>query len=285
MPLAPGLNASLLLRAWHVIADFARATKANSRGNTLSEKSAKALAGVTKRSELLFALKECLSIKDAKADSVLDFLTFHLRKAKEKGHRGMWSAPLVVIPGGERFGLCLGALLTSNPLRKVEGWLEKGGVDDTLAIDARGDLYEANLRKSIREQIAKNPLLAGARCAEYGIKKSHGFPEQIDLLVRLGSLLLVGEVKCWIFPADPFERWLYFDKLRAAAAQAKRKASAIDQHRVRAAQALAVPEAEVANLKVVPLIVTNQGFAFSMDIDGCRVIDERFLTNYLAADP
>lgn len=212
MPRAPGLSARLLLRAWHVIADFARATKAEFDGKTLSVRSARALAGVTKKRELLLALKECLSIDEVKAASVIDFLTFHLRKAKEKGHRGMWSAPLVAIPGEERFGLCLGALLTSNPLRKVEGWLEKGGIDDTLARDARGDLYEANLRKHIREQIAANPLLPRARCAEYGIKKSDAFPEQVDLLIRLGSLLLVAEVKCWIFPADPFERWLYFGR-------------------------------------------------------------------------
>lgn len=283
MPLAPGLNASLLLRAWHVIADFARATKGELDVKTLSAKSARALAGITKRSELLVALKECLSIDEVKAASVLDFLTFHLRRAKEKGHRGMWSAPLVAIPGEERFGICLGALLTSNPLRKVEGWLVKGGVDDTLARDARGDLYEMNLRKRIRDQIAENPLLPGVRCAEHGIKKSDEFPEQIDLLIRLGSLLLVAEVKCWIFPADPFERWLYFDKLRAAAVQARRKACAIDQHRGRAAEALGVPEAEVAILKAVPLIVTNQGFAFSMEINGCRVVDERFLSNYLGS--
>lgn len=33
----------------------------------------------------------------------------------------------------------------------------------------------------------------------------------------------------------------------------------------------------------MPLIVTNQGFAFSIEIDGCRVVDERFLSTYLGS--
>jgi hypothetical protein len=38
----------------------------------------------------------------------------------------------------------------------------------------------------------------------------------------------------------------------------------------------------VAKLNVLPLIVTNQGAGFSLDANGCRVVDFHFLNLYLS---
>jgi hypothetical protein len=282
MPKASSLTASLLLQAWHVLVDFALAIKEPTPEGALDEKDAKALALLAKRGELLNVITRCLSIDQQTAETVINFLTFELKKPKEKGHRGFWSAPLVQIPGQERYAFCLAALLTSNPLRKVEAWLEKGGIDDSqLGSSGRGDDYEVYLRKTLCKKIKDNRLLSVSTCSEHAIKKTDSFPEQIDLLIRLGSILIVGEVKCWLFPADSFERWEYFGKLRAASAQARRKGAAIGQRLDIAAKALGIPETELTGMTVIPLIVTNQGFAATAEIDGCRVIDERFLANYL----
>lgn len=283
MPKSQGLTAALLLKAWHVISALSMAVRGSLDHKVLTLKNAPGLACVLKRREVIGTLRRCLDLDQATAGAILDFLTFFPKKSGEKGHRGLWSAPLVPIPGTEKFAMCLGALLTSNPLRKVEAWLEKGGVDDSLARNARGDDYEVALRQRLRRGIARNKILLGAKCAEHAIKKTRDFPEQVGLLIRLGSLLIVGEVKCWLFPADPFERWLYFDKLRAAAKQATDKAKAIGSNPWVAAEALGLPVEDVEHLTVVPLVITNQGFAASVEVDGCRVIDETFLSNYLGS--
>ena len=283
MPNAPGVSAALLLKAWHVLSALAMAVRGPLDANALTLDKAPGLACVLRRGEILGALCRCLEIETDTAGAVLDFLTFAPKKSGAKGHRGLWPAPCVPIPGGDSIAMCLGALLTSNPLRKVECWLEKGGIDDNLARNARGDDYEVALRQRLRKSLARNEVLPGARCAEHAIKKSKAFPEQVDLLIRLGSLLIVGEAKCWLFPADPYERWLYFDKLRGASQQARDKADAIRANRQVAADALGLDIGEVEDLEVVPLVVTNQGFAASMEVDGCRVIDETFLNNYLGS--
>jgi hypothetical protein len=171
----------------------------------------------------------------------------------------------------------------SNPLRKTEAWLEKGGVDDNLSKDARGDVYEDQYRQKLCNAIAKNELFKEARCAPSEVKKTAEFEEQIDLLIRLGDILIVGEIKCWLFPADPYEQFNHLKKLRFAAEQAKRKASLLQGRPDVAAKSLGLTEDECRKLRVVALVVTNQGFGFSLNVDDCAVTEAAFLETYLAA--
>ena len=117
----------------------------------------------------------------------------------------------------------------------------------------------------------------------FGDQEDRGFREEIDLLVRLGDLLIVGEVKCWLFPADPYEQFNHMRKLRAAAEQAKRKAGLLEGRPDVAAKALGLTEDECRKLRVVPLVIMNQGFGFSLNVDGCAVTDAAFLATYLGA--
>lgn len=282
LPKVAPLTAKLLLQAWHVIADLAASMKPPLPVGELAAKEARDLALTVSRSELLDILQRALDLDVDTGLAVIDFLTFQAKRGTAKGHRGLWTAPLVAIPSEENFGLSYGALLASSPLRKVEAWLEKGGLDDSLARSARGGDYETQTRTELRELIERNQLLPTSRCAEHSIKKGE-FPEEIDILIKLGNILIVGEVKCWLFPADPFERQEYFGKLRKAALQATRKAAALDKRRDVAANALCLPIEQLQNLRIIPLVVTNQGFGMSLEVEECRVTDRTFLANYLSA--
>jgi hypothetical protein len=113
-----------------------------------------------------------------------------------------------------------------------------------------------------------------------GRRWSH-FGEEIDLLIRLGGLLIVGEVKCLVTPADSHERFNYFNKLRKASRQALDKAALLHKRPDIAARALGISGETVKALRFVPLVVTNQGFGFSLVIDGCCVTEAAFLLRYL----
>jgi hypothetical protein len=39
----------------------------------------------------------------------------------------------------------------------------------------------------------------------------------------------------------------------------------------------------LASLKIIPLVVVNQGFGASLDVDACRVIDASFLKLFLGS--
>ena len=89
------------------------------------------LALVVNRRELADVLEQALAIDVNTAEAILALLSFHAKSPDEKGHRGRWAAPLVPTPGQDKFALALPALATSYPLRKVEAWLGRGGLDDT----------------------------------------------------------------------------------------------------------------------------------------------------------
>jgi hypothetical protein len=272
-----------LVQAWHVILDLALALSISPRSEGgWPRKAAEKMALIISRPQLVRILSEAMAVDASTADAAVAFLTFKPKTGPVKGHRGLWSAPIVSVPGGDDVALVLPVLASSNPLRKAEAWLEKGGLDDSLSKGARGDLYESEYRRKIREAIARNNTLKEAVCAEREIKKDTDFGEQIDLLIRLGPLLIVGEVKCWLFPADPIERFYHLRKLKEAAEQAKRKANMLRARPDVAAKSLGLSEGLCRQLRVTPLVIANQGFGFSLNFDGCIVADAAFLKTYLA---
>lgn len=284
LPNLSGRTCRDLLAAWHVILDLAVLLAKECRSmQDLTLNSIARMSLQISDDELRRILQDALRLSAAEIQGIVEFFTFKPKVAGQKGTRGLWAAPLVPIPGQNSVALVLPVLAASNPLRKVEMWLEKGGLDDGTLKEHRGGTYESEYRNKLRGSIADNRLFSDVRCAERGIKKDTNFGEEIDLLVRLGDQLIVGEVKCWLFPADPFERFQYFKKLKSAAEQALRKAKALQARPDVAAKALNLEESDVRALKTVPIVVVNQGFGFSLAIEGCRVVDAAFLNTYLGA--
>jgi hypothetical protein len=280
LPAQTELNCELLSRAWYVLHDLASVLAIKRPRPTLSDHdNVRRWAFVVRRSELMDVLCRALSIGDELAREIVAFLSW------SKGtYKGLWGAPLVPLPGtGNDLALAHSVLVTSNILRRTEIWLTKGGLDDNLGRASRGTSYEEQLRREIREGVKQNSIVVDSACAEHAIKKTASFPEQIDLVVQFASLLLVGEVKCLLFPADPRERYNFLKKLKDAAEQAKRKAKALACRTDIAARVLGIPESKVKELRVLPIVVMNQGFGMSLAFDDCVVTDAKFLKLYLSS--
>jgi hypothetical protein len=279
LPRHPSLTCRLLLRAWYVLNDLVEtlwirlpkpsfADSANVRYWALS----------VERAELVETFEHALSVTSLEADAIVNFLTW-----TPETYKSLWGAPVVPVPGTDKVCIARSILTSSHPVRRTEIWLQKGGLDDNLSHAARGDSYEARLRTQLHQAMRKNLLLTDARCARDAIPKTVDFGEQIDLLIQLGSLLIVGEVKCVLSPADPLERFNYLGTLIGASEQALRKAALIRKRRDVIARVLGIDEERAKELRVIPLVVTNQDFGASLEIDGCKVIDHRSLRNYLGS--
>ncbi|MEG3087720.1 hypothetical protein [Sphingomonas sp. PB4P5] len=254
---------------------------------SLAPEEARALALMASRPAICDAVRQVVRVSESDADAIVKFLTFQFQTGgtkKEAGNKGLWAAPLVPIPGTDDMALPLPVLTTSNPARRAEAWLEKGGINDSNPLGSRGDRYEALYRERACEAVAGNGKFKQAHCAAKEIKKSKVFPEQVDLLVAFGGLCLVGEVKFFLMPADLHERDRYDTKLRGAAAQAKRKAVALEGRRDIVASNLGISRTEAEALKLLPLIVTAQGYGFSISVDDVLVVEAEFLRLYLSGD-
>lgn len=280
LPADPKLTSTLILRAWYVVLDLAKVLAATRpRPSFFDVENVRRWALVVRRSELVDVLVRALAITNALAETMVDFLTW------VKGtYKGLWGAPLVPIPGRtEDLAMAKSVLATSNVIRRIEIWLTKGGLDDTLSTAPRGSSFEAQLRIDVRRTLAANPIVQETASIENAIKKRQDFPEEIDFLVQFGPLLLVGEVKCLLFPADSRERFNFLRNLRSACAQASRKAAAITKNPGVAAKALGIAEAVVQHLRPLPIVVLNQTFGASLVIGDCVVIDASFLNLYLGS--
>lgn len=295
LPNVPAVTAMMIENAWWVCADAARACANATAQRSPDELPLRHLARAVERGNLVQAVARALKVDINVADQVITFLTYPLPgtgtgASSGRGQRGLWAAPLVAVPGTDLLVMPNGVLETSAPLYRVEAWLEKGGISDEGTTKAmrgrgqRGNRFEQAYRGRLRETLGTNTLLPTSRVAAKEIAKDDrpgGFSEQIDLFFKLGKRLFVGELKFLLRPADPHQWGRYHTKLAEAAAQAQRKAAALGKRRDVAAAALDLPLEQVQDLPITPLIVLNSGFGFSLEVDGCRVVDASYLGEFM----
>jgi len=279
LPKHPELTCRLLLQAWSVLealADHAAQFQPSPHFRNGSDVRTWALA--FPRAKLMDILRRTLGDTFPAAAAVA-FLSWG-----PKAYKGLWGKPLVPVPGDGAVCLARSILTASYAPRRAEIWLEDGGFSDGMKGKGRGDVYEEQVRLLMRDTIAANPLLDDTRSAAYGISQSKNFSEQIDLVLQIGDLLVVGEVKCFLFPADSRERYRHMRKLNEACDQAWRKAHSLSLRPDVTASVLGISEARAATLRPMPLVVLNLGFGLACEIGGCRIADAKLLHLFLSND-
>jgi hypothetical protein len=269
--------------AWCVLRDCASILSSKCKEKGLSDNnSLERYALLIRRSEIERAISHCCRMSSERTKIVLDFLICNLNDTTTMFTKGFWSSPIVAIDSGEYILITLAAISVGSTIRRIESWLDKGGLSDRLATARRGLRYEAWVREELRRCIAANALLPNARCAKDGVSRNDESEEQIDLLMRLGNLLIVGEIKCLLAPVEPIEHFNFLTKLDAAGQQAVRKAKWISENVSVVAEVLNLTAAEARELRPVPIIVLNQGSGFGLLAGGVRVVDFHFLRLYFS---
>lgn len=285
-------SCALLQQAWAVLRDAASLlVQRLPRPRLADAEGVRRFALVVRRAELVRIIGECCKLPEGEAAAVVDFFTAKTEDTSALFGKGLWSQPLVSL-GGKNVAIALAPLFLGSPVRRVELWLERGGLSDGLASAARkrggasgvgrGGRYEAWARDEVARALAQNPILHDAASAREAVERSGGEGEQIDLLMRVGRTLLVGEVKCLLAPAESIERFRYLGKLKDAAAQAVRKAEWVRENPGRVSAALGIGAVSPTFTRVLPLVVVNQGFGVGLDLNGCPIVDLRFLCLFLS---
>lgn len=271
-----------LQRIWCVLRDCATVLL-RKRGEKITDlASVERHALLISRRQLEKAIASCAALSLEQVIAALDFLTCDPTDLSSLFVRGLWAKPIISAEKGENVCLVFPAIAIGSPIRRVEAWLDRGGLSDALAGVRRGLKYEEWVRRTLAVSISANVNLPNARCAIKSIDSGETVGEQIDLIIRLGHLLIVGEVKCLLAPIESIENYNYLRKLRDAGEQASRKAAWIAQHPGRTAEALDISEDVVKGLLPLPIVVVNQSSGFGLKVSGARVVDFHFLNLYLA---
>ncbi|GAA0648438.1 hypothetical protein GCM10009424_26030 [Sphingomonas ursincola] len=228
------------------------------------------------RGSIVEVIAKTLSIADPMANAVIHSLTSDPWGPLAKlFNPGLWHRPLIATKCGADLMIVAGALAWGSPLRAVERWLQEGKGAD-LSKTSNGERYERELRNRVSKALAGNPILSPF-ASEVRHMPAGPDCEEIDLIVCVGKTLIVGEVKCFLKPTEPSERYDYLRKLEEAAAQARRKAEWLS------ANPQAIGATPIADIRLMPLVIVNQSNGASWSFDGCAVVDAKWFELFLSS--
>ncbi|OYX77076.1 MAG: hypothetical protein B7Y85_10855 [Brevundimonas sp. 32-68-21] len=272
------LTARELAKAWWVLSDLGRLVGAEVGGAVLrTDKLVGRAAIPVDINDLVTVIAEALVIAPERAGLILDTFTCHPAQTARLFTKGVWFTPLLAEPDSDRRYLLLAPLLAGSALRRIEYWLELGGISDNSGLKGRGRPFEQHVRDSLRQAVEENALLQDAEVVLEGLKR-RGLSEEIDLLVRVGHVVLVGEVKCFTRPAEAMEQFNYLRSLSGATEQAVRKQTWCEDNRNDIAERLGVVDPDrIAALQFKGVVVVNHSFGLGLQRHEIPIVDFHYL--------
>lgn len=273
LPELPQLTLRVLLDAWVLLDTFSEAVHMRMPSDTAVPNLGRLwqFAPTFSRGEVVDLFRKGLGISPATASSIVTLLTYTGREEED-----IWCRPFVQDNG--RYLLVVPVARSANLYRVMDDWLRDGGLD----LGERGDLFERFVRADVNKSIKRSRMLSGEAQSwtDTLVLEAGDVTEEIDLLLRIGATLLVGEAKCSVYPAGGVEAANYFNTLRKGAGQAARKAEFVRGNlaAVREKTGWGIPD----GAQVVPFVLTNQPCGAGQLFQGVPVVDIRIIRKYLA---
>lgn len=273
-----------LCRAWWIVEDLARLIVRDlGRPWFETDQGVGRFAIPLEREDLAQTLVQTLDIDAERARAIVAVFTADPVDTRRLFSKGVWATPLLPSPDDARLYLLVAPLLAGTPMRRIEAWMEQGGISDDRGVKGRGKPFEAHVRMHLAAIIKGNEAFNDVQVAPAALKRK-GASEEIDLLVRVGDTVLVGEVKCFTAPSEPIQKANYLRHIAEAAGQARTKADWCGTHREAATVALGVSDSDqMARLVFTPMVVLNQSYGVGLSRDRTPIVDLHYLSLLLGA--
>lgn len=270
LPKVEGLSLGDLLRAWRIVASTCHVVSArfprppNPEG--IKAGALLPFAPCFRKRDIKAALSDALGFDEAAATAAVDLFTF-----SHSSREDVWQRPLIEGRDG-RISLLCAAAKGPNLLRSIEAWARIGGSD----LGERGDAFEVEIRSRLRAANRRKDSDVSPTALNLRVSDEE---EEIDLLLRLGTHLFVGELKCGLHPSSPLEEANYLSRLETGAKQARRKADWISSHLgpLKAHQDFPFQRVQTVDA----FVLSNLPLGTGMSFDGIPVTDPTALQLYL----
>lgn len=287
LPKLKGVTPDLLLSAWELLYSLSEAlvSEMSNESSITNPRDLLQFAPAIPRTKLCDLLAKGLEIPFRLAKDIIEFLTFSEQHSDE-----LWARPFVELDGSTLVPV-LTCLHSPNSLRMIEKWMKYGG----LNLQERGEAFEVHVRKQVKQTLGTSRLIKSAGVCEhrYKLKFEGDNPGDIDLIIWFGSTILIGEVKCNLFPAKASEFYNYFGDLEKAGQQIARKAIAFGGQTENFWRRIAKCEPP-SETKVVPFILSNLPLGVGLRFSDVPVTDllilerffgDGFLERFVVFDP
>lgn len=266
LPDLGGISARQLLDAWsvlaplgHLVAERLPQTREPTRGTINSAASSFDIHSLAQ------AVSRCTDMSIGTAQKVLAALTLSGSPRED-----IWHRPFV--PLDSKLAPLVVALTAPNLMRSIEEWLRAGGLD----LGKRGPLFESY----VRDSLARDTRLTNAYIHAKPISTTAAIGD-IDLWIQLGTTIVLGEMKCSLFPASPLEQYKYEQTLAGASQQALAKAAWARKNLAALFQQVGqvLPQNPVS---VLPLVVSNLPLASGITMNDVPVVDSIILMKFFS---
>lgn len=236
-----------------------------------------AYAPVVKVDVLIRSSGAATGIEHSRASAIVEFLTYNGGPLQE-----LWAQPLV--PAGVNSVTPLfGSLMAPVPQRLVDVWLKQLNVD----LGRRGPAFEQHVRDEIAQTLESHKKLPGAKVLHrsFRFRPAGDREEEIDVVLGLGNLVLVGEVKCMQHPTESKELAMHRRMVEEATKQIGRKAAAASKHREQFRKQLGAAGIEIeSSFSVLPLVILNGAIHAGFPVDGIPVADMYIVRTFLSGE-
>lgn len=268
-----GLNLDLVLKAWEVVSTASQVLAERLATQTPPAGKINVNAPVLEIRALCQAIQSTAHVEYRVARRLVDFLTF---EGKDKDD--LWAKPLVRI-ADDRVAPVLLTACFPELRRTIDIWL----ANLEIVVQDKGKVFNRNVQDAIARTAANSKYLNDAIVVsgEFKLPIKKNRIEEIDLLIVLGSLVVVGECKCKVMPNEPRDWHKHRQLVQEAVVQVRRKAQAVMSNIQIFAERLhqrgiVVP----AVLEVIPMVVLNTGLHAGLPVDGVPVVDLPLLETY-----
>lgn len=284
LPDTPGVKLETLLDAWAVLSQVAEAIyrkigsiQGDENRMVFNARYFLMYATSFDRRELQKHLCSCMQISEGIAAKLLSFF---IRENSKLGQRQeIWHRPLIELENKKLLPI-LGALSAPNLMRSVEGWMVSAGLD----LAERGPLFEAHARKNIYQAISESCIPnSGVHMVDLKFS-ADGISEQIDLILWIENIVIIGELKCIVYPAGANGKMNFRATVDGAVEQAKRKSEHVRNNLAAFVACVdGLCNIDVEKISVYPLVVLNSPYEAGCSIDGVPVVDLRIVCRYFDA--
>jgi len=218
-------------------------------------------------------VSEACAIDDEKAKRIVGILTLETETARD----GAWGMPLIPADNGHVY-FAFPVLLTNNPIRLLDHWLIRGGMDK----NAKGEILEKIARSELLAALAQNRTLTDAAVYEEGLRLEGNNKPEIDALIRIGKRVLVCEIKSLIFPVTPIElykhaRIIFEDGVK----QAHNELKMALRHRPKIAECTRYT-GNPDDLVLSNIVLVRGRIGSGLTIDNVPILDVELLAQYLS---
>lgn len=236
------------------------------------------------RRALVDAIGDSLNVSAELSNKLLDFLTYSPSYAHKNEENELWTQPIIALNEKELL-LLYTPCSHGNTQRNVNIWLRQLGAN----FDVRGLPFEKYLRDVLAHNITLSPIQRDIALMPhalkfnlpYGAEPEHQY-EDIDIVMRIGDTVLIGEAKCFLQPVDPDEVFKHREKVIASQVQLKRKVHHVEKYRQQFREECArrnfwLPE----DFKLQPVILLNGQSHCGIPYAGMPIVDIIILTAFV----